>query len=140
MSVSHETTESSGVYWTFAFGNRHDLPDDPRKDVPIIVSQVPGLQGEAHQVDYSKGAEIVVLANYVGYASTSDLLTAYRLDHSKVNTPLLGELLIGGNTYGNATFLGMQMLPDQYNRRGPRLDGATGLYWCPAALFWRLRS
>lgn len=133
MSVSHETTESSSTFWTFPFGDSHSVPAEPPPDVPIIVSQVPGLQGEAHQTDSSKGRDLVIEACYSNYASLAALLTAFRLDQSKAGN-LLGELLVNTLSYGNATFLGVAMT------RSPQVDGKNSLWFVDAVLRWRLRS
>jgi hypothetical protein len=133
MSVSHETTETSSVFWTFPFGNSHSVPPEPPSDLPIIVSQVPGLTGEAHQVDVRKGRELVVEACYSNYANLAALLTAFRLDQAKAGN-LLGELLINSITYGNATFLGVAMT------RSPQVDGKNSLWFVDAVLRWRLRT
>lgn len=136
MSVSHETTETSGVFWPFNFGNRHNSPAPPPADRPIIVSQVPGLQGEAHQDDLRKGRDFGLVVRYAEYDSEALIGTAVAEDDSKT---LLGELLINGNTFGNATFLGVTVLPDQQGN-GFRRDGKNDKWFCDAFVRWRLRS
>lgn len=141
MSVSHETTESSSSFWTFPFGDNHSAPPEPSADVPIIVSQVPGLQGEAHQLDLPKGRELVIQATYSGYETEAALRTAVRLDNHKLANgagtglgTLRGELLVNSVSYGNATFLGVTMVGT------PQRNGVDGLWFCDAILRWRLRS
>lgn len=131
MSVSHETTESSSTFWSFAFGNLHNDPATPGAERPIFPFSVVGLQGEAHLVDSRKGRELVVEATYAGYASRAALITAFDGDDSQ---SLLGELLINSVSYGNATFLGCFMT------RSPQQDGKNGLWFVDAVLRWRLRT
>jgi hypothetical protein len=142
MSVSHTPTESGGTpYTSWGFGDAHTLPPEQPPDLPIIVSQVPGLQGEAHQTDLPKGRDIAVEATYSGYASFAALLTAFRADQAQTLNgagsglgTLRGALSINSVSYGNATFLGAAMT------RSPQTDGKNGLWFVDAVLRWRLRS
>lgn len=136
MAVSHEATEGGTAYTSWGFGNRHASPAPPQADRPLIVSQVPGLSGEAHQVDERKGRDFRLPVTYAGYASEAAIGTAVYADDAQT---LVGALLVNGNTFGNATFLGITVIPGP-SGSGFRRDGVTGDWFCDALASWRLRS
>jgi hypothetical protein len=136
MAVSHEATEGGTAYTTWGFGNRHGSPALPAAERPIIISQVPGLSGEAHQIDQRKGRDLFLAVTYAGAASVAALKSSVATDDGQ---SLRGALLIDSVSYGNATFLGITVIPDP-GGNGWRRDGITGTYFCDAIARWRLRT
>lgn len=135
MSVLQNAT-STGSPYQFLFGDRHTIPADPDLGVNIFPVQVVGLEGEGHLVDEAKGGDIVIEATYYGYFNEQFCRNAFRSDRAQCGK-LLGNLWIGGISYGTATFAAIQMLNDRFGN-GVRMDGKNGLIYCEALLRWRL--
>ena len=55
------------------FGNYHGVMEIDPVEMPIQKYQVPGLYGEAHLIDKTKGRHISCYIRYQGFSSYNDL-------------------------------------------------------------------
>ena len=122
---------------SFTFTHDHGVVSESETEVNIVQGKFPGVKGEQHLIDETKGSFLRCTYNITGGANYAALRTSIDTINVKAGK-LTGTLTVTGTvaaTFAACTFIGF------FPTQPPFLDGSGVNGWCAIGeLRWRKRG